>query len=146
MNALGRYVKMVARPGQAEILLERMLAVAESVREAPGCLLYVINRTVEDADTLWVTELWRSQEDADQALKSEGAQQAMPAVLELLDPSRLERIDMVPVGGHGYAEGQRGYAIAHLPDLEDAAARFGFGEQGEARFARGASGGLEHRA
>jgi len=140
MDAIGRYVRMAALPGQAEALRERMLAVAEAVRDAPGCLLYVVNQAADDPDTIWITELWRSQEAADAALQTEGAQAAMPGVLELVDRGQLERIDMVPVGGHGFAPPGRGYAIVHLPDLEDAAARFGFGEQGEARFARAALG------
>jgi quinol monooxygenase YgiN len=136
MAAVGRYVRMVARPGLGEQLLERMLAVADELRETPGCLLYVINRAPDSPETVWVTELWRSQEDIDAALASEGAQRAMPGVLELADRDRTERIDVTPVGGVGYLPAQQGFSIVHLADLEDMAQRFGFGEQGEARFAR----------
>ncbi len=136
MTPIGRYVRMAAQPGKGEELTERLLAVADSLRETAGCLLYLISRVAGDPDTIWVTELWRSQEDVDAALASEGAQQSMPAVLALVDRERTERIDLQPAGGVGYPEAATGFTIVHLADLEDMAKRFGFGEQGEARFAR----------
>lgn len=104
MEPVGRYVRMVAQPGKGEELAERMLAVAEELRETAGCLLYLINRVAGDPDTIWVTELWRSQEDIDSALASEGAKAAMPGVLALVDRERTERIDLEPAGGVGYPQ------------------------------------------
>lgn len=138
MQPVSRYARIVAKPGQEQKLLERMLAVSDSLREFPGCLLYIINQVPGEPGTLWVTELWRSQEDIDGALDSEGAKAAMPGVLELVDRERGERIDLAPVGGVGYRPQEKGFALVHLPELEDSAARFGYGEYGEARFARGA--------
>ncbi len=136
MALVGRYVRMVAQPGKGEELAARMLAVADQLRETKGCLLYLINRVAGDPDTIWMTELWRGQEDVDAALSSEGAQQSMPDVLALVDRERTERIDIEPAGGVGYPEATQGFSIVHLADLDDMAKRFGFGEQGEARFAR----------
>ncbi|HEX3317816.1 MAG TPA: antibiotic biosynthesis monooxygenase family protein, partial [Solirubrobacteraceae bacterium] len=73
MEEVGRYAKMVAKPGRGEDLAAAMLRVAASLQDVPGCDLYVINRELDDPETIWVTELWRSQEDVDAALQSDAA-------------------------------------------------------------------------
>jgi quinol monooxygenase YgiN/quercetin dioxygenase-like cupin family protein len=142
MGSVGRYAKMVAKPGMGEALSGKLLEVANGLRDAAGCQLYVINRSPTEPDALWVTELWRSQEDLDAALDSEAAHAGMPAVLDLVDRSRFERIDLEPLGGVGYSAGSTGSAIVNLEDVEDSAAKFGFGETGEARFARPGLGAM----
>jgi len=67
----------------------------------------------------------------------------MPAVLELVRDGGFERIDVEPLGGVGYDAGATGYAIVNLGEIEDLAPKFGFGEIGEARFARAALGARE---
>ena len=54
---VGRYVRMVALPGQGEALADGLLRVAEGMREAPGCQLYVVNRTPDEDDAVWVLSL-----------------------------------------------------------------------------------------
>lgn len=111
MNAFGRYAKATAKPGQGDALASIMLEVAEGLRETPGCELYVINRSVDDPDVIWVTELWHSQAQLDAALESEGARARIPEVLALLVEGGFERIDLKPIGGPGFpvlAPGVRG--------------------------------------
>jgi mannose-6-phosphate isomerase-like protein (cupin superfamily) len=45
-----------------------------------------------------------------------------------------ERIDVEPLGGVGYLAGGTGYTHVNLDDVEDMAPRFGYQDQGEARF------------
>jgi quinol monooxygenase YgiN/quercetin dioxygenase-like cupin family protein len=142
MTSVGRYAKITARPGRGDPLADKLLEVARGLEESPGCRLYVVNRTPEDPDVIWVTELWRSQEDLQAALETDEAKAGMPAVLELVAPGGFERIDVEPVGGVGYPVGQTGHAIVNLDDVEDMAPKFGFGETGEARFARTALGSV----
>lgn len=140
MPSVNRHSKLVAQPGRGSELAERMLAVAEGLRETPGCWLYVVARVPGEPDTLWVTELWRSEEDIQAALEGDEAREAMAPVLELLDRERSEHRDLEPLGGVGMPAPAGRHAIVSLGELEDMAARFGFGEQGEARFARTALG------
>jgi mannose-6-phosphate isomerase-like protein (cupin superfamily) len=106
----------------------------------PGCELYVINRLPSDPDIVWVTEQWQSRELLDAALATEDARAQIPHVLELVREDGFERIDLEPVGGVGLPAAMRGFAIVHLDELEDMAARFGLGAVGETRFARTALG------
>ncbi len=142
---VARYAKATARPGQGEALARKLLEVASVLRETPGCLLYVINREAGEADVVWVTELWQSQEQLDAALQSDDARSKIPEVLELVQDgdSGFERIDLEPLGGVGHRRQEKGFAVVNLEDVEDMAAKAGFGEMGEARFARGALGATD---
>jgi mannose-6-phosphate isomerase-like protein (cupin superfamily)/quinol monooxygenase YgiN len=133
MSKVGRYAKAVAKRGQADALADRLLKVAEALRAVPGCELYVINRSPDEPDAVWVTELWSSQAELDAALEATDEAQ-IREVLELTDGT-FERIDLVPLGGVGVREPPRpGYTIRDLDAAEDLAAKHGYGETGEARF------------
>ncbi|MHA6793117.1 putative quinol monooxygenase [Pseudonocardia bannensis] len=97
---IGRYVRMVAQPGQGDALAEQLLHVADGLRDVPGCELYIINREPDEADTVWVTEVWTSQEASDAALSQDLGDAGIGRVLSLLaGPPDL--IDLAPVGGPG---------------------------------------------
>ncbi len=132
MSKVGRYAKAIAKPGQADALAERLLKVAEGLRAVPGCELYIINRSPDDPNAVWVTELWSGQAELDAALEATDEAQ-IREVLELTDG--FERIDLVPLGGVGARDAPHpGYTIRNLGDAEDMAAKYGYGETGEARF------------
>ncbi len=140
MNAVARYAKATARPGQGDALAGIMLEVAEGLRETPGCELYLINRSAGEPDVIWVTELWQSQEQLDAALQSEGARTRIPEVLALVVEGGFERVELEPLGGCGFPVSEPGCTIVNLEEVQDMAPKFGFGELGEARFARTALG------
>lgn len=139
MSGVGRYVKFTAQPGRGDELAELLLRAADSLRDTAGCELYVINRSKQDPDQIWVTELWLDQEALDASLdqlRSEDAKTQLGQVMTLLDPNNPpERVDLEPLGGVGYLPGGTGYTHLNLGDVEDMAPRFGMDAQGEARFA-----------
>ena len=49
--------KMRAVPGQRATLAAILL---EGIRAMPGCLSYVVAEDADDADALWITEVWDS--------------------------------------------------------------------------------------
>jgi len=135
-EGVARYVKFTAQPGRGEKLAALLLSAADSLRDAPGCELYVINRSASNSDEIWVTELWRSQETLDarvKELETEAGRARVAEVMALL-AQPPERIDAVPLGGVGYLPGGTGYTHVNLDDVEDMAPRFGYQDQGEARF------------
>ncbi len=142
MSPVARYAKATAKPGRGEALAAKLLEVAQGLRETPGCQLYLINRSKDDPDVVWVTELWQSQEQLDEALETPEARAGIPQVLELVVEGGFERLELEPLGGVGYAAQEQGYEIVNLDQVEDMAAKSGFGEMGEARFARGALGAV----
>ena len=104
MSAYGCYVKFTSRPGQRDALVEHILSAAAFVEKAAGCELYIINTSPTEPESVWVTEVWRSQEERDASLTIEGAQAAIKQVLPLLAGSP-EKIDVLPVGGKGFYSG-----------------------------------------
>lgn len=104
MSGVGRYVKMTAKPGQGAALADVLFRVAGSLAQTPGCELYVINRSAADTDAVWITELWRSQEDVDASLReleSDPGRAQLAEVMALLAIAP-ERIDLEPLGGVGH--------------------------------------------
>ena len=101
MGAYGGYVKFTAKPGQREALVEHLLRAAASVEKAPGCELYIVNTSPTEAECVWVTEIWRSQQEHDASLTVEGVEDAIRQVLSLL-AGPPEKIEVLPVGGKGF--------------------------------------------
>jgi len=151
VSGVGRYVKFTAQPGSGEEVAELLLGAAESLRDVAGCELYLINRAASEPDVVWVTELWLSQEALDASLEQlqtdEGKARIGQVMALLAKPPELT--ELTPLGGVGYLPGGSGYTLVNLEDVEDMAPRFGFGDQGEARFATRRLGavrtGLSHQ-
>ncbi len=101
MSTYGCYVKFTAQPGQRNALVEHLLSAAALVEKAAGCELYLINTSPIEPESVWVTEVWRSQEEHNASLAIEGAQAAIKQVLPLL-AGPPEKIDVLPVGGKGF--------------------------------------------
>jgi quinol monooxygenase YgiN/mannose-6-phosphate isomerase-like protein (cupin superfamily) len=136
---IGRYVKFTAQPNRGDELAALLLRAADSLRDAPGCELYVINRSATNPDEIWVTELWLSQETLDASVEELGTEAGRARVAEVMAllAGPPERIDVEPIGGVGYLAGGSGYTHLNLEEVEDMAPRFGLGDVGEARFATG---------
>jgi quinol monooxygenase YgiN/mannose-6-phosphate isomerase-like protein (cupin superfamily) len=132
MSRVGRFVKIIAKPGNGDALADRLLAVAQGLRATPGCELYVINRAPDEPEAIWVTEAWSSQAELDASLQSEEAKAAIPEVMALVEGT--ERIDVLPMGGVGLDDPTPGHTVRNLAEAEDLAARYGYSEMGEARF------------
>lgn len=77
----------------AEILLE-------GTRNLPGCLSYVIALDPSNDDTLWITEVWESQAAHKASLELEPVRQAIAKGRPLI-AGFGQRVETVPVGGHG---------------------------------------------
>jgi quinol monooxygenase YgiN len=97
---VGRYVRMVAQPGRGGALADTLLRVAEGLRDAPGCQLYVVNATPDEPDTVWVTEVWADEAASDRALGGELGEVGIGDVLQLL-AGPPELVDLTPLGGPG---------------------------------------------
>ena len=104
---IGRYVRMVARPGQGSVLAGKLLTVAEELRDAPGCEMYVINFSADEPDAVWVTEVWSDRAAADRALSQDLGSVGIDEVMALL-AGPPELVELTPLGGPGLPRGQEG--------------------------------------
>jgi quinol monooxygenase YgiN len=89
--------KMNATPGQRDALIAVLL---ESVGEMPGCHSYVVAKDPKDANAIWITEVWDSEQSHRASLSLPAVQQAIarakPMIASFGDFTTTE-----PVGGHG---------------------------------------------
>jgi quinol monooxygenase YgiN len=92
--------RMNAVAGHREELIEILL---EGTREMPGCLSYVVSRDREQADALWITEVWESEDAHAASLELPGVRAAIERGRPLI-AGFGERILTEPVGGHGIGD------------------------------------------
>jgi quinol monooxygenase YgiN len=92
--------KMTCVPGRRDALIAILL---EGTGAMPGCLSYVIARDPQDADAIWITEVWDSKD-------SHAASLQLPAVQDAIKRGRAmivgfgDQTITEPVGGYGLAK------------------------------------------
>lgn len=89
--------KMKAKTGQRDALIAILL---DGIDAMPGCLSYIVARDPTDADALWITEVWDSEQSHKTSL-------ALPQVKDAIARARPiiagfdSHVVTEPVGGHG---------------------------------------------
>lgn len=89
--------KMTAKPGERAALIA---VLVEGVAGMPGCFSYIVAEDPADADAIWITEVWDSED-------SHKASLALPSVRDAIAKGRPLIAGMEagqatrPVGGHG---------------------------------------------
>lgn len=92
--------KIIAIAGERDALIAVLLDGAESM---PGCLSYIVAKDADDADAVWVTEVWSSK-------ATHAASLTLPSVQDAISRGRPlivgfgERFETEPAGGHGLQE------------------------------------------
>lgn len=98
-NMYGLIGKIDAVPGQRAALGAILM---QGMAGMPGCRNYVVAEDPEDADALWVTEVWDSKE-------SHAASLSLPSVRDAIREGRpmiagfSQRTETKVLGGHGLA-------------------------------------------
>lgn len=91
--------KMNAVAGKREELIAILL---EGVGGMPGCLSYVVAKDPADANAIWITEVWDSEESHKASLSLPSVQQAIARGKPLI-ASFGDYFITEPIGGHGLA-------------------------------------------
>lgn len=86
--------KIRSTPGQRDALIAILL---NGVSEMPGCLSYIVARDPSDADAIWITEVWDSQESHAASLSLPSVQRAIAKARPLI-AGFGERFETQPVG------------------------------------------------
>jgi quinol monooxygenase YgiN len=87
--------QMLVTPGNRDALIA---ILAEGTGAMPGCLSYIIAKDSEDADAIWITEVWDSKDNHAASLK-------LPAVQAAIAKGRPmiagfgHRFETLPVAG-----------------------------------------------
>ncbi|MBA2936016.1 antibiotic biosynthesis monooxygenase [Sphingomonas sp. CGMCC 1.13654] len=89
--------KMKAVPGQRDALIA---AILEGSAAMPGCLSYVVAKDADDADAIWITEVWDSEASHDASLQLPAVQASIAKAKDLV-ASMETGVVTTPVGGIG---------------------------------------------
>lgn len=102
-NKYGLHGKLKALAGKGDNLASILLEAANLVATAQGCRLYLVSRDPQDADAVWVTEVWDSREDHDNSLKAEGVRELIGRAMPILDGTPEKGQELEVLGGAGVA-------------------------------------------
>jgi quinol monooxygenase YgiN len=98
MTRYGLFGKLQAHPGQGDALAGLLLGSGGQPME--GCEIYVINRSADDPDAIWVYEVWTSREAHAASLELESVRNAIQLAMPLI-AGFSDRVELLPVGGQG---------------------------------------------
>jgi quinol monooxygenase YgiN len=89
-----------ALPGHGDALAELLVQAADALDSNADCELYVVSRSPDDRDAVWVTEVWTSS-DAHRASLEDERVRALIAEARPLIAGLGERFELSPLGGKG---------------------------------------------
>ena len=97
----GLHGKLTAKTGKGNELAQILLEAAELMKSASGCHLYVVGRSDQHAEEVWVTEIWDTKEDHDQSLTAPEVRALIGRAMPLLGgpPQKGQELDIL--GGLG---------------------------------------------
>jgi quinol monooxygenase YgiN len=100
VEKFGIYGKLIAKEGERERLTTILLDAAESLRNLDECELYLVSVAPEDANSVYVYEVWASESAHQGSLTLESTQTLIQQAKPIL--AGMERIStLVPKGGKG---------------------------------------------
>jgi quinol monooxygenase YgiN len=100
VGRFAQHTKLVAAGGNADQLARKFLESVEIQRENPACELMIVSRSPVDDDVVFLTEVWSSESEWDEARSSpviaDWAKDMPSLVAEVPQSVRLD-----PLGGKG---------------------------------------------
>jgi quinol monooxygenase YgiN len=93
----GLIASMTAVPGRRDDLISIVLT---GVADMPGCLSYVVAKDANDADSIWISEVWQSKASHESSLTLVAVKDAISRA-KPLTAGIGKHIQTEPVGGHG---------------------------------------------
>ena len=92
--------RLTARPGQRDRVAQILIESGKLFEENAACIFSVVSESAEDANVLWVTDLWTSREEHEAALKQPKLRPFIEEAVPLLE-GMPEQIEIRPIGGKG---------------------------------------------
>ena len=96
----GMHGHFKAQPGRGDALAGLLLEAADELADVSECRLYMIGRSPNDMDEVWVTEAWTSRAAHDDSLQHERIRALIQRAMPLISGSP-EATELRPEGGKG---------------------------------------------
>ena len=90
--------RLRSTPGEGDTLAN-ILSEQESSEPMPGCRLYLVSRDPEDADAVWVTEVWDTEAAHHASLEIPAVQQRIARAMPIIDREGMTQQELVAVAG-----------------------------------------------
>lgn len=91
--------KMTAKPGQRDALITLVL---EGVDSMPGCMSYIVAKDADNADDIWITEVWENESSHAASLSLPSVTDSIRRAMPLIDmEAKGMQQKTIPVGGKG---------------------------------------------
>ena len=100
MKKVAVAAKVPAAPGKGAELAAALQFALDNVVSENGTLLYILHADATDPDTLWMYELYESQDDLTTHMGSDWFKQLGPKMAPLMG-GRPELIFLTPIAGKG---------------------------------------------
>ncbi|MBJ6118805.1 antibiotic biosynthesis monooxygenase [Pontibacter sp. BT310] len=97
----GLHGKLTAQQGKGDELAAILLQASELLKTAKGCHLYVISKDHQNADTVWIYEVWDSKEDHDNSLQLTGVRELIGKAIPILAGQPEKGVEFTVLGGTG---------------------------------------------
>lgn len=95
----GSHGQFTTRPGQGDELANILLSAAAGLRANEACLLYLVSRSPDNPDEIWVTEVWTDKAAHDASLQDEDVKAAIQRARPLI--AAITATELRPAGGKG---------------------------------------------
>ncbi|BAP33381.1 antibiotic biosynthesis monooxygenase [Chryseobacterium sp. StRB126] len=93
--------RLTAKPGHKEVLADILIQASQLVSTAKGCKLYTVSHDKDDANSVYVTEIWENKDDHDNSLKVEGVRELIMKAMPILDGQPTKGQELEILGGTG---------------------------------------------
>lgn len=93
--------KLTAKSGHKEELADILIQASQLVSTAKGCKLYAISNDKDDANSVYVTEIWDSKDDHDNSLTIEGVRELIMKAMPILEGPPTKGQELEILGGAG---------------------------------------------
>jgi quinol monooxygenase YgiN len=97
------FVRMVAKEGQADAVLELLLENPRRIEAGePGNLAFAVHRSTQDSNEFWLYETWESEEAVEAHESGEEFESYKERLRPLVDPDSVIYGDCEPLKVLGY--------------------------------------------
>jgi quinol monooxygenase YgiN len=92
--------KMTVKPGKRDEVIAILLESGKPFNDNPTCILYLVYKDRKDTNTIWVEDVWASQDDHTAAMSTPAMRSYITKCVALLE-GVPEQIQIEPAGGKG---------------------------------------------
>lgn len=98
MSKVGFYTKFKIKTENVSEFVNILSEAAKSVSNVKGCVLYIVNKDMQNENYIWVTEIWDTKEDHANSLKLPECVTLISKAMPMLD-GRPEQIQLEVIAG-----------------------------------------------